>query len=184
MEELYVPTAQEWRGWLTDHHAESDGVWLVFYKKHTDVPSVAYADALSEAVCFGWIDSLIKRIDDQRYKRKFTPRKPHSNWSEANKRLVAQLIDEGRMAPAGLAAVEAAKESGEWFREEKEPTMPDELAAALDSDSQARDAFDSLPPSHRKRYLLWIGDAKRVETRRRRSEQAIEMLRRGERLGI
>jgi uncharacterized protein YdeI (YjbR/CyaY-like superfamily) len=100
---LEVTATSEWRAWLAAHHDCRSEIWLVFYKKHTGKPSIAYQDALDEALCFGWVDSLVRRLDDERCARKFTPRKAKSNWSAANRRLFARLVEEGRMTAAGLA---------------------------------------------------------------------------------
>ena len=115
--ELYVTNGNDWREWLKVHHDSKKEVWLVFYKKHTDIPSILYDDAVEEALCFGWIDSIFKRIDDDTYVRKFTPQNAKSKWSESNKKRVQKLISEGRMADAGMAVIQAAKQNGQWIKE-------------------------------------------------------------------
>lgn len=100
---LQVTLVSEWRDWLAAHHDREAAIWLVFFKKHTGKPCVSYQDAVDEALCFGWIDSIVRRLDDERYAQKFTPRKPKSNWSEINRRIFARLVREGRMTAAGLA---------------------------------------------------------------------------------
>jgi uncharacterized protein YdeI (YjbR/CyaY-like superfamily) len=100
---LEVASSREWRAWLAEHHGRETGIWLVFWKKHTGKTAVSYQDAVDEALCFGWIDTLVRRLDDDRYAQKFTPRKPKSNWTEANRRIFARLVEQGRMTPAGLA---------------------------------------------------------------------------------
>ena len=115
MRELYVKTRVEWRNWLaTSHNTVKDGVWLVFYRKGVDRPSLKYEEALLEALCFGWIDSIIKKIDDETYVRKFTLRKADSHWSESNRKRVRKLIEDGQMTESGLEKVRAAKVSGKW----------------------------------------------------------------------
>jgi uncharacterized protein YdeI (YjbR/CyaY-like superfamily) len=110
---LYVTTRDEWRAWLAEHHDTEREVWLVSYKKHTGRPQIPYDDAVEEALCFGWIDSLVKTIDDERFAQKFTPRKEKSNWSESNKRRVRKLVREGRMTEAGLATTKGILEDDE-----------------------------------------------------------------------
>jgi uncharacterized protein YdeI (YjbR/CyaY-like superfamily) len=112
---LYVKQRQDWREWLAKNHdKELQGVWLVYYKQHTGKPTLEYNETVEEALCFGWVDILIKKIDEERFARKFTPRKPKSNWSESNRNRVASLMDAGLMAPPGIACVEAAKAAGLW----------------------------------------------------------------------
>jgi uncharacterized protein YdeI (YjbR/CyaY-like superfamily) len=135
MKQVHVSTRDRWRKWLTaNHQKEKDGIWLVFHKKHTGRPALDYEDAVEEALCFGWIDSLIKRIDDDKYGRKFTPRKDTSNWSSTNRRRVEKIIKEGRMTEFGLAKIEAAKTSDKWEsapRPRINPEMPREFSEAL-----------------------------------------------------
>src|SRR5438046_5725531 len=102
MKTLFVRTLDQWRDWLTKHHASESEVWLIFHKRHTGLASIDYKDALDEALCFGWVDSLVKRLDDRRYARKFTPRRPDSRWSTANRKRYAELKGSGRLKPAGL----------------------------------------------------------------------------------
>ena len=189
MNTLRVETRQAWRAWLVEHHASEIEVWLVFHKSHTGEPNVPYDEAVQEALCFGWIDSLIRRIDDNRYARKFTPRRPGSVWSESNKKRVDKMIAEGRMTDAGLVLVSEAKTSGEWDRKRKRPSLPtrelpDELRDALETHPNAAKTFHSLPPTYQKQYIFWIATAKRTETRQRRTTEAIEKLERGKRLGL
>ena len=189
MKALRVETRQAWRAWLAEHHAIETEVWLVFHKAHTGEPNVPYDDAVQEALCFGWIDSLIKRIDDNRYARKFTPRRPGSAWSESNKKRVDKMIAEGWMTDAGLVLVNQAKTSGEWDRRRTRPLspkneLPAELRDALEIHPNAAKTYRSLPPTYQKQYILWIATAKRTETRQRRTKEAIKKLERGERLGL
>jgi uncharacterized protein YdeI (YjbR/CyaY-like superfamily) len=170
-EALYATSRDEWRRWLERHHAESQGVWLVFYKKHTGRPSLPYEHAVEEALCFGWIDSLVKRLDEDRYIQKFSPRKKTSAWSALNKKRVQRLIRLGRMTEAGLAAIEEAKRSGSWTRldrVEKLEELPPELKKALTADRKARKFFTAASPSVKKQFLWWLESAKREETRKKR----------------
>jgi uncharacterized protein YdeI (YjbR/CyaY-like superfamily) len=182
-----VTDREEWRAWLGRNHSSINSVWLVFYKRHTGKPCVPYNDAVEEALCFGWIDSLVKRVDDEQYVRKFTPRKHGSVWSETNKRRVRRLIQRGKMTEAGLAKVEAAKASGEWSKRrvrEASLEVPAFFEKALDMNAKALKAFNALAPSHKRNMVGWVASAKREETRRRRLAEAITVLERGEKLGL
>ena len=177
-----------WREWLRAHHASSREVWLVYYKAHTAVPTITYDASVEEALCWGWIDSLIRRLDDDRYARKFTPRRPESRWSKPNLRRLEKVVAEGRMTDAGRAVlpsegnIEARTVPVRPALHELE--MPDALRTALEAHTEARAAFEALAPSHQRQYLLWIGEAKRPETRERRAAEAVERLARGEKLGM
>ncbi len=175
---LEATTPADWRTWLEAHHASAREVWLVFYKKHTGVASVTYAEALEEALCFGWIDGIRKRVDEARFAQRFTPRRAGSAWSDVNLALVARLEQEGRMTAAGRGAL-PAKDTPR-----PEPAPTDAVETALQADPQTWAAYQALPPSHRRRYLGWIGDAKREETRQKRLSEALQLLKEGKRLGI
>ncbi len=182
MDTKYFSSLEEWRKWLKKNHNRSDGIWFLYYKGDK-APSVHYEDSVLEALCWGWIDSIIKRLDDDRYVRKFTPRKKSSNWSEKNKKRVSRLISEGRMKAPGMSLVEEAKANGEWFKKQL-LELPFELEELLGTCEVAKKNYDELPPSHKKRYNGWIGSAKRDLTRRKRAAEAFDMLKRGERLGM
>ena len=188
MKSLEMKDRHAWRDWLSKNHDQEDEIWLIYYKKETGIPSIAYQDSLDEALCFGWIDRLIKKIDDQKYARKFTPRKDDSKWSLVNKTRVTELTREGLMNEHGLKKVEAAKRSGSWDAPVQKPKldfkMPDEFSDALKSNPQAQEAFNNLAPSYQKQYLAWIGTAKRSETRRKRIRESIQLLREGKKLGL
>ena len=187
MKQLHVTTRDEWREWLVTNHDKSAGVWLVFYKKHSGVPSIQYGDAVEEALCFGWIDSIIKKRDDDSYLRKMTPRKPGSRWSQLNKKRVNKLIRQGLMCEPGLAKVAAAKESGLWEkldRPEMSFEIPRELKKALAKNKKAKTFFDQLGPSYQKQFIGWIAVAKRQETKERRIKESIALLQQGKRLGL
>lgn len=151
------------------------------------MPALDYEASVEEALCYGWIDSIIRKLDDARYCRKFTPRKDGSNWSASNRERVARLIAAGRMTEHGMAKVEAAKASGMWEADTRPPTkldVPPELEAALVRNRKARETFDALAPSYRKQYVGWIATAKREATREKRVKEAVRLLARGEKLGM
>jgi uncharacterized protein YdeI (YjbR/CyaY-like superfamily) len=173
---------QEWRAWLERHHAVEREAWLLISKKGATSKSLTLAEAVEEALCYGWIDSHMRPVDAQAFRLRFSPRRSGSIWAVSNQRRVEQLIREGRMAPAGLAAVEAAKASGEWeaaVRREDVSQVPPELDEALQADAAARAAYQKLPPSHKKQYLYWITSARRPETRQKRIAELLEKLRAG-----
>jgi len=186
--QLYCATVEQWREWLEQHHSTESEVWLVFYKKGLSDQTFDYDGALDEALCYGWVDSVIKKLDEQRYARKFTPRKETSQWSEINKRRVAQLIATGRMTSAGMALIEAAKANGQWDKTfgppKVEDDMPAELQSALEQNPAALKNFAQLAPSFRKQYILWVTMAKRPATRAQRVKEAIALLEKGEKLGL
>jgi len=175
-------TPEQWRRWLADHHDSESEVWLVFHKRHTGRASIAYEDAIDEALCFGWVDSLIKRLDDARYARKFTPRKPDSKWSTVNRKRYAQLEANARLMPAGL---ERAPTDRSY--DAPRPSLskiPQYIQEALRKRPTARSYFESLAPSHRRRYIGWIDSAKQHETKMRRLQEAIRLLAAGKKLGL
>jgi len=173
LEQVYVPDRAAWRRWLAKQHGRSPGIWLVFDKKSSRADRLAYGDAVEEALCFGWIDSLVRRLDDARYVQLFTPRKPKSTWSRSNKVRVERLLAQGLMAAAGLASIELAKANGSWERLDAVEAfvMPDDLATALAAVPGAAEKFAAFAPSARKAYLHWISQAVRPETRARRIQE-------------
>ncbi len=184
---LYAESRDQWRAWLKENGQKERQVWLVFYKKGAGRPSLDYDDALDEALCYGWIDSLVKRIDETKYAQKFTPRRGTSRWSETNKRRALQLIAEGRMSAAGLAAIEAAKANGQWDEPVQLPMgdqLPLELEEALGSNHAAFETFRRLAPGARMLYIRWISAAKRPATREKRSKEAVDLLEKGQKLGL
>jgi uncharacterized protein YdeI (YjbR/CyaY-like superfamily) len=179
---LEVRNCEQWREWLTKHLESESEVWLVFHKRQTGLPSIAYDDALDEALCFGWIDSLIKRLDDDRYARKFTPRKPDSKWSTANRKRYARLEAIGRLTPAGL---KRAPTDPDYDAPRRLPSkVPHYIRHALESRPAASTYFESLAPSYRRMYIAWIDSAKRQETKTRRLHEAIGLLAAGRKLGL
>lgn len=178
-------TAEEWRGWLDTHHDSESEVWLVFHKRHTGIESIAYTDALDEALCVGWIDSLVKRLDESRYARKFTPRRAKSRWSAINRKRYAALKAAGRVKPAGINRAPPNRGDGPRPpRFEMPATVPRYIQAALRKRPAAWRHFEELAPSHRRRYVGWIESAKREETRTRRLEEVIRVLAAGQPLGL
>jgi uncharacterized protein YdeI (YjbR/CyaY-like superfamily) len=161
---------EEWRGWLEANHASSGSVWLVLPKKGSGLSGPALSDAVDEAICFGWIDSLPRKLDDRRSLLLMSPRKPGSNWSAVNKAKVERLILQGRMHPAGMIRIEAARADGSWNALDEVETLsvPEDLAAALGNHPGARMNWDAFPPSARRGILEWIGNARTGETRARR----------------
>jgi uncharacterized protein YdeI (YjbR/CyaY-like superfamily) len=179
---FHAPHVERWRAWLEDHHDSEPEVWLVFYKQHTGRPSVAHADALDEALCYGWIDSLVKRLDDSRYAIKFTPRKAGSRWSAINTKRYAELKALGRLKPPGI---ERSPTGRTYAPKPNLPTTaPSYMVRALKKHPAAWRTFEGLPPSHRRRYVGWIATAKLPETRERRLKEAIRMLAAGKELGL
>lgn len=185
---LYVTSRDEWRAWLEKNHEAEKEVWLIYYKKHTNQPRIPYDDAVEEALCFGWIDSIVQKIDDERYAQKFTPRKSSSKWSESNKRRIRKLLKEGKLTQAGLAKISEGvlktEEGSKSARKTKELVIPSYLSEALRANKKAWENFNNLPPSYRRQYVGWIATAKKEETRKKRIREAIELLARNEKLGM
>lgn len=179
---LDVRSRRQWRAWLAKHHTISAGVWLVFHKGHTDVPAVSYDDAVREALCFGWVDSLIKRLDDDRYARKFTPRKPTSRWSDSNRKRWAELKEARQLAPAGLAAAPTDNRYGQ--RPVIPDDLPDDAVKAFKANAKAWAFFQQLPRTARRQYVGWIHMARQPETRERRIRESVRLLAARKRLGL
>jgi uncharacterized protein YdeI (YjbR/CyaY-like superfamily) len=186
-DQLYVTDRDQWREWLAEHHGKIAMIWLVFYKKETGTPSIPYDDAVEEALCYGWIDSILKKLDAERYVRKFTPRKPTSVWSELNKARVKTMIQAGRMTAVGQAAIDIAKKNGRWHQPDRpwiSWDLPPEFQQALDQNQKAKTFFETLAPSYRKHYIGWIITAKRPETREKRIRESIQLLEKNQKLGM
>jgi uncharacterized protein YdeI (YjbR/CyaY-like superfamily) len=188
-------TRQDWRAWLQANHRTVTEIWLVFDKQHTGRSGVEYEDAVEEALCFGWIDSLVRRLDDARYARKFTPRTAESAWSAINRARYARVKARGLLTEAGLQRPPTARTA--------DPTLPDRVQAAaaaaasggttglapdirkaLKADATAWTNFERLAPSHRRQYIIWIEMAKRPETRAKRLQEAVARLAAGQKLGL
>jgi uncharacterized protein YdeI (YjbR/CyaY-like superfamily) len=178
---LRVTSRRQWRTWLSKHHTSSLGIWFVFYKAHTGIKSVPLDDMVREALCFGWIDSLVKRLDDDRYAVKVTPRKPTSKWSHINRKRWTELEAAGLLTPAGIAA---APTSNTYAPLPAIPILPAYIAKALKANAAAWKFFQQLAPTHRRNYVVWIHMAKRPETRDRRIRESISLLAAGKKLGL
>lgn len=186
LSELLLADAAAWRTWLSEHHGDGVGVELVLAKKDTTEPtSLTYEQALDEALCHGWIDGQLRRRDERTYRQRFTPRRARSQWSERNVGHVERLLGEGRMQPAGLAAVQRAKADGRWeaaYPGQKAIAVPDDLARALAAEPRAQANFELLSSQNRYAVLYRIHSAKRSDTRTRRIDRYVAMLARGETL--
>jgi uncharacterized protein YdeI (YjbR/CyaY-like superfamily) len=179
---LAVGSRREWRNWLSEHHDSQSEIWLVFNKVATGVTSLSYNDAVEEALCFGWIDSIIRRLDDARYARKFTPRKADSKWSTLNRRRYASLASRGLLEAPGLDRAPTSR-SGDAPR----PSIleiPSYITETLKTDPRARRHFEQLAPSCRRAYIGWIDSAKRDETKKKRLHEAVGLLAAGKKLGL
>jgi uncharacterized protein YdeI (YjbR/CyaY-like superfamily) len=171
-----------WEKWLAANHERSPGVWIELAKKDSGLRSVTFAEALEAALCYGWIDSQSQSVDEKRYRQRFTPRRARSKWSKINRATVERLRAEGRLAPAGIREVEAAKRDGRWEAAYASPsamTVPPDLEDRLERSPRARRAFEQLDSRNRYAILYRLHDAKRPDTRQRRLEQFVTMLEAG-----
>ena len=178
-----VTTLAQWRAWLKANHTRGTSVWLITYKKGASKPHVPYDDVVSEALCWGWIDSLPRKLDDQRTMLRFSPRSRNTGWSAVNKRRVQQLILAKRMQPAGLAKIEAAKADGSWSRLDRVEALeiPADLAKAFKAHPGSAAAFDAFPRSVKRGILEWILTAKKPETRAKRILETATLAAQGKR---
>ena len=187
---LYAKDRDAWRAWLKGNHQKVAEIWLVYFKKHTRRPSITYANAVEEALCFGWIDGIVKRIDDERYAQRFTPRRANSKWSALNRHRARRLIAERRMTSAGEAVLPvdltagAEERLGTHSRSDWADIVPGDVRAALLENRAAREYFEKLAQSYRRQYVGWIASAKRDETRKKRLREAIELLAQERKLGM
>lgn len=187
----FFETRHSFRSWLETNHDNSPGIWMVFFKKHTGIPCITYAEALEEALCFGWIDSLVRKVDEERYIRKFTPRSDKSGWSGVNLKLAERLINEGRMTGAGVRKLDRYRKNTDTVRKGK-PTkltdtewgIPDFILESLASQPNALTNFLNLTPSCKRQYILWITEAKREETILKRLRESIALLLENKKLGL
>ncbi len=176
MNEFYPRSKAEWRRWLEGHHASEDSVWLIYYNKASGQPSLKWSDAVDEALCFGWIDSVHRKRDKDSSIQFFSKRKAKSTWSRVNKNKIEVLIAEGKMMPAGYASIELAKQNGSWeiLDAVEDLTIPEELQKAFNKNKKAEEFFHAQSKSIRKATLQWLIMAKRPETRAKRIEEIIE----------
>jgi uncharacterized protein YdeI (YjbR/CyaY-like superfamily) len=183
-ESIYLRSRAAWRKWLAKHHATSREIWLIYYKRGSGKPRVEYADAVEEALCFGWIDSTLKPLDRDRYAQRFSPRKPGSNWSGPNLVRIKKLVARGLMTPAGAVHLPSNR-AARAFKAKHEarltgPTSaPRDLASALRKHLQAARFWKTLAPGYRRLYIRWITSAKQPETRGRRVAATVDKMRRG-----
>ncbi|KAA1242682.1 YdeI family protein [Aquimarina sp. RZ0] len=175
--ELYFKNDQEWRQWLRENHKTSNGVYLIFYKVKSTAPSMRWEEAVKVAICYGWIDSTVKRIDDERRRQYFCPRKPKSVWSKLNKAYIKELTKDGLLHESGMATIKTAKKNGSWTALDavEKGIIPQDLIKAFDAAPIAYENFQNFSPSYRKNYLYWIHQAKRQETRDRRIIEIIKL---------
>ena len=174
---------KKWEAWLTRYHRKSSGIWIRFFKKDSDVPSVSYDEALDAALCYGWIDGQLAKHDERSWLRKFTPRKPKSVWSKRNVGHVQRLTREGRMKQAGLEEVERAKADGRWGKAYDSPSnmiVPEDFIKLLSKNRKAKAFFDTLNKTNKYSIAWRLQTAKKPETRDKRMNAIIEMLARGE----
>ena len=182
LSEIHPKTQAGWRSWLEKNHAKCNGVWLIYFRASTGKRRLSWEDAVREALCFGWIDSKVNPIDDERYKQIFTPRKPQSVWSKINKQHIAELTELGLMTDAGLRAVDVAKENGAWaFLDPIDALIvPPDLESALEASPSAQGAYVALSKSAKRAVLYPLYSAKREETRTKRLAEALAALEDGE----
>jgi len=189
---IYIPDRAGWRNWLEKNCDKEPVIWLIHFKKHTGKPSLAYNEAVEEALCFGWIDSLVRRIDDKRYMQKYTPRKPKSTWSKHNVRRVEKMIAKAKMKPSGMMLYNYAKDKGllpdmtedAVQNEDIFPEVPEFIIKALKENPKAESNFNSLSSSYKLQYLGWIMSGKNEETQLRRLKEAMDLLNSGKKLGM
>lgn len=174
---VFPKTRAAWREWLQANYEQDDGVWFIRYKKSAGKPIVRFDDAVEEALCFGWIDSLPRKLDEDRTMLYFAPRKQGSNWSGLNKQRVQKMIDAGLMTPAGMAKIEASKADGSWdaLNDVENLVIPEDLDAAFTRYPNSKKNFENFPPSVRRGILEWILNAKRDATRQKRIDETARL---------
>ncbi len=177
IEKFYPKSRQEWREWLQDNHDKKQSVWLIYYKKKSNIPTVIYSEAVDEALCFGWIDSKSKPIDEHKFMQFFSRRKPNSVWSRVNKEKIERLTNEGLMTEAGYEIIEIAKQNGSWtiLDEAEALVIPDDLDKEFQKRKNAKEYFLSLSRSDKRNILQWLVLAKRQETREKRIAEIVEL---------
>ncbi len=176
--ETFCPkNPEDWRHWLEENHQSAQSVWLVYLKKTAGTPNLSWSEAVTEALCFGWIDSTVKSLDAEKYIQFFTKRKPGSVWSKVNKDKVELLIAQGKMAEAGYKSIETAKQNGSWTSLDAVEALeiPEDLAQAFEAHPAVLDFYQSLSRSARKSILYWLALGKRAETRQKRIAEIVEL---------
>ncbi len=184
---IYCPNRETWRIWLKDNHKNKKEIWLIYYKKFTKKPRVDYSDAVEEALCFGWIDSIVKRIDDERYMQRFTPRRVDSNWSEINKGLAEKLIESGKMNKAGLKQIKAAKRNGKWGKithKIEDIEFSNEILNIFVSNESAYKLFKNLTDNQQKRLTAWVMSARKEETKIKRINKILFQLKKNGKIDL
>ena len=173
----YFKNAAAWREWLHDNHNSSTGVYLTFYKVNSPFESMRWEEAVQVAICYGWIDSTVKNIDEHSRKQLFTPRKNKSVWSKLNKTYIQKLIADNLMHESGLSKIEIAKQNGSWTSLDavEDLIIPEDLTLAFEQNKTAHENYLNFSPSYRKSYLYWLNQAKREETRANRIKTIIEL---------
>lgn len=173
---FYPSNREAWRNWLHENHKQKDSVWLIYFKKNSKKPSIAYSDAVDEALCFGWIDSKAKPLDYESYMQFFCKRKEKSVWSKINKAKIESLTKRGLMMEAGLEIIEKAKQNGSWtiLDEPEALIVPTDLSKAFENKTDARNYFESLSRSDKRNILQWLVLAKKEETRKKRIDEIVE----------
>lgn len=178
MNTFYAENRDEWRNWLLQNYKDTREIWLIYYKVHMDVPCITYGESVEEAICFGWVDGLIHGIDDEKYKRRFTPRKNGSIWSKINKERAQKMISLGKMTPAGLETIEIAKQNGQWdkaYRMKEKIELPDDLKEALTKNPVAWKNFQKYSNSNRFIIITRIEKANTIEKRKAKISRAVEL---------
>lgn len=175
--ELYFKTDSEWRNWLSKNHNISDGIYLIFYKVETKIPSMRWEEAVKVALCFGWIDSTVKSLGDGKRRQYFCPRKPKSVWSALNKKYIKELQRENLIHASGLQSIKIAKDNGSWtaLDDVENGIIPKDLQLEFDNNKSAYSNYVNFAPSYRKSYLYWLNQAKREATRKKRIEEIIRL---------
>ncbi|MDJ0838723.1 MAG: YdeI/OmpD-associated family protein [Acidobacteriota bacterium] len=187
MEKVSAMTREDWRSWLNKNHRNKKEIWLVYYKKATGKPSITYQESVEEAICFGWIDGIKKKIDEETYMHRFTPRKKNSKWSPLNIKYAKKMIEDGRMTDIGLAVFNRREAYSEEFIRKKavlEIDLPKEIEEVLRENQMAWANFENLAPGYRKQYVGWLVSAKKKETRERRIKEALSLLEENKKLGM
>lgn len=178
---------EDWRAWLQVNYATKNEIWLIHYRKSVGRASLQYDDAVEEALCFGWIDGILKKLDEERYVLRFTPRKKHSIWSEKNKKRAIKMIENGLMTEAGLIKIEEAKHCGEWdnaIKRENPKKVPSDIEEEISLNEKAKINWDKYSPSLKKQFIWWIESAKREDTRRKRINKTVYMLEHNKKPGM
>jgi len=178
---------KEWRNWLEKNHSSIKEIWLIYYKKHTNEPTITYKESIEEAICFGWIDGIKKKIDSEKYTHRFTPRKKNSKWSPTNIEIAERMIKTGMMATVGFNVYRNRKEYEKEFlqiRSSIGDRLTPDIENFLKAQEKAWNNFINLTPSYRKQYILWINSAKKEETKQKRLSEAIKLLEQNRKLGM